>query len=108
MKRPKKKNILEIEEEKTNYVTLNQKIKDRRLAINRAIEDARTEATFKVLRDNCNEIDIKIEKRFCQIPVLYPEKCPIGNCYFCDNCEYMVQYSLKKKKVYCIGGKKLD
>lgn len=78
-----------------------------RLKINNSIEDARVNATYAVLRQYCHEVDIKIQKKFCQCPTMQAVNCPYSrNGSVCDTCDHLVQYSLKNKKAYCIDRSK--
>ena len=86
-----------------SQMTLKEQIRDRRYKIGLKIDAAKTEATIQVLRQYCHEVDVDLEKRFCQVPVMVPKKCPSGHGCFCDTCDYLVQYSLKNKKVWCIN-----
>lgn len=86
--------------------TMKEQLRDRRHKINSMIDAARAEATYRVLRSTCHEVDITLESRFCGCPVMIAAKCPNGKDKRCDACDYMVQYSLKNKKVYCIDKRK--
>ena len=77
-------------------------IRDKRIMVGNAIEDARTKATLMVLRKYCNEVDIGLKTRFGTLPAMIPCNCPTGHGTQCDTCNYLVQYSLKNKKVYCL------
>lgn len=80
-------------------------IRERKLRINDRIEQAKIEATYKILRMYCHEVDIEIQKRFCQVPTMCAINCPYGghNGGICDTCDRLVQYSLKNKKAYCLN-----
>lgn len=83
-------------------------IREKRAKINDKIEQAKTDATYAVLRTYCHEVDIEIQKKFCQIPTMHAINCPYGgrNGGICDTCDHLVQYSLKNKKAYCINNAK--
>ena len=77
-------------------------IRDKRIMVGNAIEDAKARATLTVLRRFCNEVDIELKTRFGALPAMIPCNCPTGHGTQCDTCNYLVQYSLKDKKAYCL------
>ena len=83
-------------------------IRNMRLVINSKVEDAKEIAIFKTLRSLCNEVDITLEKRFCNTPAMIPVKCPYKRGSQCDTCNYLVQYSLKHQKAYCLKVKDIE
>lgn len=80
-------------------------IREKKSRINNRIEQAKVEATYEVLRTYCHEVDIEIQKKFCQVPTMHAINCPYGgrNGGMCDTCDHLVQYSLKNKKAYCLN-----
>lgn len=79
-----------------------KEIRDMRLLVNAKVEDAKNAAMYTALRKLCNEVEINLTTRFGALPVMTPVSCPCNHGCRCDTCDYLVQYSLKYHKVYCL------
>lgn len=82
-------------------------IKNMRAVINAKVEDAKTSAMYAALKKHCNEVDINLITRFGALPAMLPVKCPSRHGGRCDTCDYLVQYSIKNKKAYCLKVKEI-
>ena len=106
-KQAQKKSLKELNTPKKRMPTPSE-IKDMRAIVNARVEDAKTAAMYNALKKNCNEVDINLTKRFGALPIMTPVECPTKHGCRCDTCDYLVQYSLKNLKAYCLKVKEIE
>ena len=102
-----KKSLKDLNAPKKRLPTPNE-IKDMRAVINAKVEDAKVMAMYNALKKHCNEVDITLTTRFGALPIMTPATCPNKHGCRCDTCDYLVQYSIKNLKAYCLRVKEIE
>ena len=102
-----KKSLKDLNAPKKRMPTPSE-IKDMRAVINAKVEDAKVMAMYNALKKHCNEVDITLATRFGALPIMTPVTCPNKHGCRCDTCDYLVQYSIKNLKAYCLRVKEIE